>query len=41
VQASSEPADFGIQDAVFICLKAYSIAAMLRGSRRWSALKPW
>ncbi len=29
VQASSEPADFGIQDAVFICLKAYSIAAML------------
>ena len=29
VQASSEPADFGVQDAVFICLKAYSIAAML------------
>ncbi|HYQ93384.1 MAG TPA: 2-dehydropantoate 2-reductase N-terminal domain-containing protein, partial [Burkholderiales bacterium] len=29
VQASSEPADFGIQDAVFVCLKAYSIAAML------------
>ena len=29
VRASSEPADFGIQDAVFICLKAYSIAAML------------
>jgi 2-dehydropantoate 2-reductase len=29
VHASSEPADFGIQDAVFICLKAYSIAAML------------
>src|SRR5258706_5282827 len=29
LRASSEPADFGIQDAVFICLKAYSIAAML------------
>jgi len=29
VRASSEPADFGIQDAVFICLKTYSIAAML------------
>jgi 2-dehydropantoate 2-reductase len=29
VRASAEPADFGAQDAVFICLKAYSIAAML------------
>ena len=29
VRASSEPADFGVQDAVFICLKTYSIAAML------------
>lgn len=29
VRASSEPADFGIQDAVFICLKTHSIAAML------------
>jgi 2-dehydropantoate 2-reductase len=29
VAASSEPADFGIQDAVFVCLKTYSIAAML------------
>jgi 2-dehydropantoate 2-reductase len=29
VRASAEPADFGVQDAVFICLKAYSIAAML------------
>ena len=29
VRASAEPADFGIQDAVFICLKAYSIGAML------------
>ena len=29
VRASSEPADFGVQDAVFICLKAYSIGAML------------
>jgi 2-dehydropantoate 2-reductase len=29
VRASSEPADFGIQDAVFVCLKTYSIAAML------------
>jgi 2-dehydropantoate 2-reductase len=29
VHASSEPADFGFQDAVFICLKTYSIAAML------------
>jgi 2-dehydropantoate 2-reductase len=29
VQASSEPADFGVQDAVFVCLKTYSIAAML------------
>jgi 2-dehydropantoate 2-reductase len=29
VHASSEPADFGIQDAVFVCLKTYSIAAML------------
>jgi len=29
IPASSEPADFGVQDAVFICLKAYSIAAML------------
>jgi 2-dehydropantoate 2-reductase len=29
VRASAEPADFGVQDAVFICLKAYSVAAML------------
>ena len=29
LRASGEPADFGVQDAVFICLKAYSIAAML------------
>jgi len=29
IPASSEPADFGVQDAVFICLKAHSIAAML------------
>ena len=29
VRASAEPADFGVQDAVFICLKAYSIGAML------------
>jgi 2-dehydropantoate 2-reductase len=29
VRASSEPADFGVQDAVFVCLKTYSIAAML------------
>ena len=29
LRASDEPADFGVQDAVFICLKAYSIAAML------------
>src|SRR5258708_37516203 len=29
VRASSEPADFGIQDAVFVCLKTHSIAAML------------
>src|SRR5256712_7439080 len=29
VRASSEPADFGGQDAVFICLKTHSIAAML------------
>ncbi len=29
VRASSEPADFGVQDAVFICLKTYSIGAML------------
>jgi 2-dehydropantoate 2-reductase len=29
LSASSEPADFGVQDAVFICLKTYSIAAML------------
>jgi 2-dehydropantoate 2-reductase len=27
--ASDEPADFGPQDAVFVCLKTYSIAAML------------
>jgi len=27
--ASSEPGDFGAQDAVFLCLKTYSIAAML------------
>jgi 2-dehydropantoate 2-reductase len=26
---SEEPADFGVQDAVFVCLKTYSIAAML------------
>ena len=26
---SDEPADFGAQDAVFLCLKTYSIAAML------------
>src|SRR5260221_12536282 len=29
VRVSSEPADFGVQDAVFVCLKTYSIAAML------------
>jgi len=29
VRASSEPSDFGVQDAVFICLKTYSIGAML------------
>ena len=29
LRASDEPADFGVQDAVFICLKTYSIAAML------------
>jgi 2-dehydropantoate 2-reductase len=29
LRASSEPADFGVQDAVFICLKTHSIAAML------------
>ena len=29
VRASSEPAEFGVQDAVFVCLKTYSIAAML------------
>ena len=29
VRATSEPADFGVQDAVFICLKTYSIGAML------------
>jgi 2-dehydropantoate 2-reductase len=29
LRASDDPADFGIQDAVFICLKTYSIAAML------------
>src|SRR3989442_8187121 len=29
VRASAEPADFGVQDAVFICLKTHSIAAML------------
>jgi len=27
--ASDDPADFGAQDAVFLCLKTYSIAAML------------
>jgi 2-dehydropantoate 2-reductase len=26
---SEEPAEFGVQDAVFLCLKTYSIAAML------------
>jgi 2-dehydropantoate 2-reductase len=29
MRASSEPADFGVQDAVFVCLKTYSIGAML------------
>ena len=29
LRASDEPADFGPQDAVFVCLKTYSIAAML------------
>ncbi|MGC2520760.1 MAG: 2-dehydropantoate 2-reductase [Burkholderiales bacterium] len=29
MRASAEPADFGVQDAVLICLKAYSIAPML------------
>jgi len=29
VRASADPADFGVQDAVFICLKAYSVGAML------------
>lgn len=29
VRASSEPAEFGVQDAVFVCLKTYSIGAML------------
>ena len=27
--ASGDPADFGVQDAVFLCLKTYSIAGML------------
>jgi len=27
--ASDEPAEFGVHDAVFVCLKTYSIAAML------------
>ena len=27
--ASDDPADFGVQDAVFVCLKTYSIPAML------------
>ena len=29
LRASDEPADFGVHDAVFVCLKTYSIAAML------------
>lgn len=29
LRASDEPGDFGVQDAVFLCLKTYSIAAML------------
>src|SRR5205809_922932 len=29
LRASSEPADFGAQDTVFVCLKTHSIAAML------------
>ena len=29
VRASHQPGEFGVQDAVFICLKAYSIGAML------------
>jgi 2-dehydropantoate 2-reductase len=29
LRASSEPADFAVQDAVFVCLKTHSIAAML------------
>jgi 2-dehydropantoate 2-reductase len=29
LQASGDPADFGAQDTVFICLKTHSIAAML------------
>jgi 2-dehydropantoate 2-reductase len=29
LRASSAPADFGVQDAVFVCLKTHSIAAML------------
>jgi 2-dehydropantoate 2-reductase len=29
IQASDDPSDFGEQDAVFICLKTHSIAAML------------
>jgi 2-dehydropantoate 2-reductase len=29
VRVSADPADFGVQDAVFICLKSYSVAAML------------
>lgn len=29
LRASDEPADFGVQDVVFLCLKTYSIAAML------------
>jgi len=29
LRASDEPADFAVQDVVFLCLKTYSIAAML------------
>jgi len=29
LRASADPADFGVQDAVFLCLKTYSIPAML------------
>lgn len=29
LRASDEPAEFGMQDAVFLCLKTYSIGAML------------